>query len=47
MVFIPKEGQEEGKRTPEDLILSGVVMGLSVMAIGLFVSLMTYLGLAK
>ncbi len=40
MIFIPREGWEEGKRTPEDLILSGV-------AIGLFVSLMTYLGLAK
>jgi magnesium-transporting ATPase (P-type) len=47
MIFIPKEGREEGKLTPEDLILSGMVMGLSVMAIGLFVSLMTYLVLAK
>jgi len=47
MIFIPKEGREEGKRKPEDLILSGMVMGLSVMAIGLFVSLMTYLVLAK
>ncbi len=40
MIFIPKEGWEEGKRTLVDLILSGV-------AIGLFVSLMTYLGLVK
>jgi len=40
MIFIPKEGWEEGKRTLVDLILSEV-------AIGLFVSLMTYLGLVK
>lgn len=40
MIFIPKEGWEEGRRTLVDLILSGV-------AIGLFVSLMTYLGLVK
>ncbi len=40
MIFIPKEGWEKGRRTLVDLILSGV-------AIGLFVSLLTYLGLVK
>ena len=40
MIFIPEEGWEKGRRTLVDLILSGV-------AIGLFVSLMTYLGLVK
>ena len=40
IMFIPEEGWEKGRRTLVDLILSGV-------AIGLFVSLMTYLGLVK
>ncbi|WP_322800350.1 hypothetical protein [Thermoflexus sp.] len=40
MMFIPEEGWEKGRRTLVDVILSGV-------AIGLFVSLMTYLGLVK
>ena len=40
MIFIPEEGWERGRRTLVEVILSGV-------AIGLFVSLMTYLGLVK
>ena len=40
MMFLPEAGWEKGRRTLVDLILSGV-------AIGLFVSLMTYLGLVK